>query len=855
MEDEQMSEQEQVYLAALAGLLHDVGKFAQRAGWQHGSHTEVGGEFVRRYVPEKWREHLYPVMGHHDRPLMGYVTKIVALADRLSAGERTDETTEQPQQLLSVFCRLVADGVELAPEDYRYCPLAALVTREGVLFPKEQWDEARVKEAYDALWKGFARAVERLGKAHALANSQLSAYLESLLLLMQRYTWCVPSAYYRSLPDVSLYDHSRTTGALAVCLMQTPERRIDDLLGSLRDETAPVALLVGGDLSGVQDFIYTITARGAASALRGRSFYLQLLTEAIARFVCRELLLPPTNVIYQGGGGFYLLARARDADKLQGVQQKISRILLAHHRGDLYLALAGVPLVAADFYDGRISGQWGALTRALREAKQRRFAELDPANLTVLFTPQGHGGNQEKQCQVCGREHPGTCQVDDVRKCPPCQSYEALGDALRHARYLWLEERSPQVPEEPLGIDSGGWQDALDAFGLHGDVLWDAGGVPDDGTSPRLMLALKDDALQGLSPDARTAVGRRFLVNVTPDYTAEDARWLAKQPGAVRARVGGDLPRDPVGRMVKPFSVLEAQSTGIKRLGVLRMDVDGLGALFSEGFGQHATLSRVAALSFAVGLYFEGWVEALAERIGQDNPDGVQRLYSIYSGGDDLFLVGAWDAVVEFARAVRADLTRFAAGHPGIHASAGVALVGGKYPLYQAAADAGEAEGEAKSLRWRDALKGERRKDAVCFLGQPLPWRRFGLEGGDNSNRMGTVYSLARRLVEMVEPKQQGIERAPQALIRRLIQLQEMYEETAEKRRKQGKNLNVAREEQVYWGRWMWRGYYVLRRMAGKRKGEPWDSVRELAEGLKGENFRAIEWVGLAARYAELLMR
>ncbi|MCS7222919.1 MAG: hypothetical protein N0A15_16765, partial [Anaerolineae bacterium] len=68
---------------------------------------------------------------------------------------------------------------------------------------------------------------------------------------------------------------------------------------------------------------------------------------------------------------------------------------------------------------------------------------------------------------------------------------------------------------------------------------------------------------------------------------------------------------------IKPFEVMEVQSKGIQRLGVLRMDVDNLGKLFAEGFGENATLSRVAALSFAISLFFEGWVEVLAERVGK----------------------------------------------------------------------------------------------------------------------------------------------------------------------------------------------------------------------------------------------
>ena len=70
----------------------------------------------------------------------------------------------------------------------------------------------------------------------------------------------------------------------------------------------PVALLIGGDISGIQKFIYTIASKKAAKTLRGRSFYLQLLTEAVLRFVLGELELPYTNVIYAGGGHFFLLA-------------------------------------------------------------------------------------------------------------------------------------------------------------------------------------------------------------------------------------------------------------------------------------------------------------------------------------------------------------------------------------------------------------------------------------------------------------------------------------------------------------------------------------------------------------------
>lgn len=845
--------QDKVYLAALAGLLHDVGKFAQRASWQKGEHAEVGGEVVRQYIPSQWREYLYPVMGHHDKPLTGYETKVVALADRLSAGERADEKQEQPKQLLSIFCQVTTKDADGQPErtpNALYWPLKPLTLEleKETLFPNDEWTLPAVQQGYKALWHSFEADLQSLQQVHQNGND-LTLYLESVLLLMQRYTWCVPSAYYRSRPDVSLYDHSRMTAALAACLTGKSEATLDAVLRAPEQSPEPTALLVGGDISGVQDFIYTLTDRGATSALRGRSFYLQLLTEVVTRYVLRRLELPISNLIYQGGGAFYLLARSDDKDKLREIQQEISRVLLAHHRGDLYLALADVPLAAADFYGGRISGKWEDLARILRGVKQRRFAELDEQELGALFAAQGHGGNQDKECQVCGQEHPETKEdkkhPEDknevgVRKCPQCFAYEALGADLRHARYLWITAQEPNIPNKPLSVTPGDWQVVLAAFGFKGGVAHTLSEIPNG--MARLILALNDDTLEDLRPDAQTAVGRRFLVNVTPIYEKEDAHWL-KQHSEVQSRLQEELP-DRFGVGVKPFALLEVQASGIKRLGVLRMDVDNLGDIFADGLGEKATLSRVAALSFAISLYFEGWVGQVAEAMNTETRAARgDTLYSIYSGGDDLFFVGAWDRVVELARRIRADLTPFAAQHPGIHTSAGVVLVGGKYPLAQAAQDAGEAE---------KAAKRRKGKDAFDFLGQVTTWERFGLEEAATPNQE-TVYGMARHLGDLVQ-----MDNGPKALLRLLMKVQEQHDEAAEKRRERGDDLNRSGEEQTLYGPWLWRAAYSLRRMA-ERYEEKNDSIytdlEDLRKHLNTKEFHAIEWVGLAARWAELLER
>jgi len=791
-----------VYLAALGGLLHDVGKLAQRAGWQHGKHTDVGGEFVRRYVPEQWREHLYPVMGHHDRPLQGHGTKVVALADRLSAAEREQADESSGRQLVSIFCQI---GEEEQRPDKQFWPLKPLSLSADVLFPGNALPGEEESLAYRRLWDGFVEAVQ------ALPSDDLPAYLEGLYYAFQRFTWCVPGAYYKALPDVSLFDHSRTTAALAACLVGLDESALDDLLlagGPRRD--APLVLLVGGDVSGVQDFIYSITAKGAAKGLRGRSFYLELLTEAVVRFILRELGLPITNLLYTGGGHFYLLAPLGVEGELEKVRAQVSGKLLAHHLGDLYLALGWTEASANDFDRARFSSRWQAVSQEMNKAKRQRFAELDDAGLLVgkIFGPLGQGGDEKRECQVCHYEgadvepeHEGD-EERERRICRLCQSLEELGTNLREAGYLMLGEIDPQDTER------AGYMEALAAFGMAvGFTTADGRSILRMPNTVRraMLLAMRD--VPGVAETANrfsqrrgypVSHGTRYAANVTP-------------------RKGGS---------VATFEDLQEASQGVKRLGVLRMDVDDLGDLLKWEMKENATLSRVASFNFALSLFFEGWVGELCRQANQR--DGTDKVYAIYSGGDDLFIVAAWDVLPGLANRIRQDLARFAADNSAVHISGGLTLHGGKYPLYQAARDAEEALGAAKDLERSNG----RKKDAFDFLDLIIPWEAFD-----------SVASEKERLVKLIKSTAEGGLGVNRALLRTLLRL---YTRFTDAIREHGK---------PYWGPWMWQGAYFLKRLEGRYKDDARAEIKRIRESLKQDDFRYIGTLGPAARWAELLTR
>ncbi len=862
---------DQVYLNALAGLLHDIGKFAQRAGvtaneiWDDEArkdfkyqHALLSANVVDQIVPQTWRITVKnAVSGHHRADRKEQL--VLMLADHLSAGERADPTEDDPasfpNQLLSIFCSIDLDG-QRAPQG-SYWPLEELDfdlnTRVEKISPGRPWEESAISKAYQATWERFITKAKQLKEAHENGKN-FPGYLESLLYLLQRYTWCIPSAYYRNRPDISLYDHSRMTAALSQIIADRnfTDDQLKDLIGGAQDSQKEIALLVGGDISGVQDFLYTITHRGATSALRGRSFYLQLFNELVARYFLRRLDLPVTNLIYAGGGNFYLLARISDSEKLSEIQKEITQILLTHHPGSLYLAIESIPLNSMDFFKGRLSNRWEELSERTQRAKLRRYVDLSDDDLIRLFKPQGHGGNRDRQCRVCGIEHPDTRHDKDavtpddpegVRKCPACRSYEELGEDLRKAEYLILD--AIQAQAQPIGDVPGDWNQVFQALGFK-VFLSDQPPRDKPAGESRVIFALKKSALEKLEPNSQTSIGRRFYVNVTPILTRDEIKNLDNKP----------FENLPVAESTKPFHVMEEQSMGIKRLGVLRMDLDNLGKIFSRGLGEHASLSRIASLSLAISIFFEGWVEVLAERRNAQNKGNLQRgdlLYSIYSGGDDLFFVGAWDEVVELAREIRADLGSFAGNHPAIHASAGVVLVGGKYPLAQAAEDAKRAEEQAKALIWWDNQGRAREKDAISFLGQPLPWTRFGLNDCSQTG-FDNAHALMHLLYDLVQSK-----RVQRSLLMRLGLLYDQYRE-AEIRLLQKSSFSGQRSRpKTLWGPWHWRTFYTLTRLSKTKedngKNEWKEKLLELRDQLKKDEFRSMDYVGFAARWAELITR
>jgi len=715
-------------------------------------------------------------------------------------------------RLVSIFSLVEPKGQETV--ERIFVPVRPLSLE--TLVPHEE--DAETSPA--VLWGGFANELERLPAG--------DGRFETFIHLFQKYAWAVPCTYGED--GVSLYEEFKALAAL-MHASGGAERPDDNFL------------LVGGDIPGIQSFVYTITSKGAAKGLRGRSFFLQLLGDAVVRRLVADLGLCLANVVYAAGGNFIVLAPggAETAEAVTTTRQRVNVLLLDALQGEMHLVLE-TQLVDATVLStpGQFKAKREALGGQIAEAKNRPLGEL-AADWDKVFKPRGKGSDQA--CAVCRVEVDGqnskfleqTGEVSEgterSRICYLCDSFGQLAYEIRH-RDLWMAvgENTELLGTDPAPDD--GWDKLLAR--MTGVEYRFYSGRPATG-EPTLIVNRTDFFQMG-------AQGFRLAANVTPAVTKDDLAYLQEEEKLEQE----DMPREGDIRSFTLLAHAAAWAGAIERVGVLRMDVDGLGRTFSEGI-PGLTLPKLSALSGAVDLFFSGYLNILVSDHGDND------LYVIYAGGDDRFIVGAWHRMPGLAEAIHNGFETFTGDHPALSLSGGITLEDAKFPLYRAAERAGEAEKKAK--RYVRHIEGrKRKKDALCFLGQIVGWEKeeWDLVRTQKDNLLWLVGEDEENKAKKEGEREM---RLPRALLQVVQSIHQLYRTSLQDaRRRARRDKRPLPDPRMYFGRWAWMHVYRLARMARRSHHEAVPGrVEELQKTiLQPETVRLS---GLAARWAEYSTR
>ncbi len=599
---------EEARLVALGGLLHDIGKFEQRKSREVKKHQEYGYEFIRKYVErylERGLENL-PLFAryHHISELKDFkgdlrlknLLWIVYEADNLSSGERLkdeDELRFNPTNpLLSVFS-LVNLGKGEAEKLYyplsEFGPTTYNLPRKGV--------QNSVKD-YESLFEAFEREFEKV--------AQKGLEFNVLMNLLERYTTYIPAMVVED-SDISLFDHLKTTSAIALAMYNYHIKDLEgDISSKITDREEKKYLVISGDISGIQDFIYTITSKGALKYLRARSLFLELLTEDVVEELIERLKLTRANVIFSGGGRFYILAQNTEEAKeeIEKLSTVLNRWLYDRFKGKLYYAITYIEVNGEELSKFRVDGEsiWELVNRELKVKKLRKFLDILREGELVenyIFVDDETFG----ECEVC-KIPEVTEEVEGIKTCRSCKEFQEMGKII------------PRI----IGfVRFKGGEEHENKFSMPFSNFYALERMEELREYPEgVKVFLKNGYWLNSGVDRSKEVGR---LTIMPELLGR----YAFIPFYVC-----DYAKQEEGK-IKEFDELAKSASGGKKLAVLRMDVDDLGKVFSIGLlelkqiseegetkifevkGGKDTISRVATLSRFMSHFFKNCLRLLAE--------------------------------------------------------------------------------------------------------------------------------------------------------------------------------------------------------------------------------------------------
>ncbi len=388
----------------LAALLHDIGKFYERsrneklnyqnfryehAAWTSKFFEDFGGLMpvnLNESLSDEPTDNVKGMASYHHNPSNSFYQILLKKADNFASSERSQEAgveyisgkTKYKLLLESIFDYISLNNnknwQDRAKNIYEINPL----NLSKDIFPIKK-DNERINKGFQKEYEAhFEKFVGEL--ANFKERKDAKRWANILLHLIEKYLWCVPaSARKDEKQDISLYDHSRAVAAIASSLYDYHDDIQDFKVNSLGDNEAEKFLLVQGDFSGIQSFIFNVTKENAAKYLKGRSFYLQVLSDVICKYLIDELNLNQVNVLYNGGGNFYIITSSTKEEKLKECQKHITQVLLNAHKGNLYISLGWIPVCLEDFRD--FGKKWRLVSSETAKRKARKFTEIDFENV------------------------------------------------------------------------------------------------------------------------------------------------------------------------------------------------------------------------------------------------------------------------------------------------------------------------------------------------------------------------------------------------------------------------------------------------------------------------------------------
>lgn len=652
----------------IAAILHDIGKVIYREGNDVRKHSISGYDYLKETgITDK--EILDAVKYHHAQSLKNAdieddsLSYIVYMADNIaSATDRRERMEEEKGFEISAPLESVFNILNLNDGHMYYKP-SFLNPDDDINYP------SNTKTMFD---RHYYNKIKANITNNLKGMNYNKDYINSLIEVMEANLSYVPSSTSKNeIADISLFDHVKLTAAIASCLYQyLMANNIDNYKQELFIDGKSfyeknVFMLYSMDISGIQKFIYTIHSENAMKILRSKSFYLEIMMEHIIDCLLERLHLSRANLIYSGGGHCYILIP--NTEEVRTIVEKynfeINQWFLDNYKVSLYIS-SGYSECSSNSLKNIPEDSYAEIfkniSKKISEQKASRYTAEQIINLNKIREK-----DYSRECRICKN----VSKVDDDGLCPTCSALKLLSSKILDEKYAFFTVVSEK--------EQGALKLPLDYY---------------------LIAEDEKNLTERLLNNDKTFVRTYGKNKMYTGKRVSNKLWV------------GNYHSD-----CNTFEDMADCSKGIKRIGVLRADVDNLGKAFVSGFNNEAnnnryvTLSRTATLSRQLSLFFKLYINSIlreGEYTIEDNSEGektiIRNAVICYSGGDDLFIVGAWNEIIELAIDIQKKFALYTEGT--LTLSAGIGIYRHNYPISVIAEEVADMESMSKSKAGKAAV-------------------------------------------------------------------------------------------------------------------------------------------------------
>lgn len=602
-----------------------------------------------------------------------YCLGIIKQANIYSLGTEDNKSSElNPPKFMSCISEYIKKGAKAWDDEASYKIPLVEMELSSLCFPTKT--NENIRSDINAIRSKFMQDINRLTTSSPLVAC------ETLLNLLFKYAHFIPYPN-KSFNDISLYDYCRISAALAISLH----------LYDISPERKDPFLLIGGDFSGIQNYIYQIVSKYASKNLKGRSFYLRILSDSIVRLILKQLGLFQTNIIYNSGGSFYIIApnTKKCTGSLSEIIHIIEEKLYFTHKTTLYTAIDYIELSTDELMqkNGRnLTSAWINLFQKREHKKNTKFVDLIENNYVSFFNASDLGGNTCRD-SITGEEidkNEESYYIEGIGTLKATTySQIEIGQALKATNNIIvstspIKELDSEIHINPCGLGFYYYLVSKNAA---------------EKASESISMLSKDITIITLN-------GHDEKCDFMPRNPLECIYSLEFYGGNVFSyQTFGDL-------------CDKGNDAAFERLGVLRMDVDNLGNLFQQGIcSEKAIFARYASFSRAFDYFFSGYLNTIQQDIAPYSS------FIIYSGGDDVFIVGSWDDTLKIAEKIREDFRVYTCHNHAFSISGGIAIIPHKYPIMKGAEESAIEEENAK-----EHICCGYTKNSISFLNMALNW-------------------------------------------------------------------------------------------------------------------------------------